>query len=157
MEVNLRDLVAVLMEDYHLMSINHKGMWLQMAIYMEQSALKLQMVVLLNLRLRTLNNSMTTPIMENIGSKSSMTDKQIKFLKELEIIQEQAVNMNISQTNLTKEESLYNVSYDTLVLMMELLDGYRNMVLELSDKDSKEILNKDIQLHDGVVDFLKSF
>ena len=41
--------------------------------------------------------------------------------------------------------------------MMELLDGYRNMVLELSDKDSKEILNKDIQLHDGVVDFLKSF
>ena len=65
--------------------------------------------------------------------------------------------MNISQTNLTKEESLYNVSHDTLVLMMELLDGYRNMVLELSDKDSKEILNKDIQLHDGVVDFLKSF
>ena len=139
------------------MSINHKGMWLQMGIYMEQSALKLQMVVLLNLRLRTLNNSMTTPIMENIGSKSSMTDKQIKFLKELEIIQEQAVNMNISQTNITKEELLYNVSYDTLVLMMELLDGYRNMVLELSDKDSKEILNKDIQLHDGVVDFLKSF
>ena len=86
-----------------------------------------------------------------------MTDKQIKFFKELEIIQEQAVNMNISQTNLTKEESLYNVSHDTLVLMMELLDGYRNMVLELSDKDSKEILNKDIQLHDGVVDFLKSF
>ena len=128
-----------------------------MGIYMEQSALKLQMVVLLNLRLRTLNNSMTTPIMENIGSKSSMTDKQIKFLKELEIIQEQAVNMNISQTNITKEELLYNVSYDTLVLMMELLDGYRNMVLELSDKDSKEILNKDIQLHDGVVDFLKSF
>ena len=139
------------------MSINHKGMWLQMAIYMEQSALKLQMVVLLNLRLRTLNNSMTTPIMENIGSKSSMTDKQIKFFKELEIIQEQAVNMNISQTNITKEELLYNVSYDTLVLMMELLDGYRNMVLELSDKDSKEILNKNIQLHDGVVDFLKSF
>ena len=100
---------------------------------------------------------MTILIMENIGSKSSMTDKQVKFLKELEIIQEQAVNMNISQTNLTKEESLYNVSYDTLVLMMELLDGYRNMVLELSDKDSKEILNKNIQLHDGVVDFLKSF
>ena len=86
-----------------------------------------------------------------------MTDKQIKFLKELEIIQEQAVNMNISQTNLTKEESLYNVSHDTLVLMMELLDGYRNMILELSDKESREILNKDIQLHDGVVDFLKSF
>ena len=100
---------------------------------------------------------MTSPIMKNIGRKSNMTDKQIKFFKELEIIQEQAVNMNISQTNLTKEESLYNVSHDTLVLMMELLDGYRNMVLELSDKDSKEILNKDIQLHDGVVDFLKSF
>ena len=41
--------------------------------------------------------------------------------------------------------------------MMELLDGYRNIVLELSDKESREILNKDIQLHDGVVDFLKSF
>ena len=50
---------------------------------------------------------MTILIMENIGSKSIMTDKQIKFLKELEIIQEQAVNMNISQTNLTKEESIY--------------------------------------------------
>ena len=95
--------------------------------------------------------------MKNIGRKSNMTDKQIKFFKELEIIQEQAVSMNISQSNLTKEELLFNVSYDTVVLMMELLDGYRNMVLELSDKESREVLNKDIQLHDGVVDFLKSF
>lgn len=40
---------------------------------------------------------------------------------------------------------------------MELLDAYRNMNLELSDKESKEVLNKNIQLHDGVTDFLKSF
>ena len=86
-----------------------------------------------------------------------MTDKQALFLQELQIIQEQAVNMNIHQSDLTKEELLFNVSYDTLVLMMELLDGYRNMNLELSDKESKEVLNKKIQLHDGVVDFLKSF
>ena len=86
-----------------------------------------------------------------------MTDKQALFLQELQIIQEQAVNMNIYQSNLTKEELLFNVSYDTLVLMMELLDGYRNMNLELSDKENKEVLNKNIQLHDGVVDFLKSF
>lgn len=86
-----------------------------------------------------------------------MTDKQALFLQELQIIQEQAVNMNIHQSDLTKEELLFNVSYDTLFLMMELLDGYRNMNLELSDKESKEVLNKNIQLHDGVVDFLKSF
>ena len=86
-----------------------------------------------------------------------MTDKQVLFLQELKIIQEQAVNMNIHQSDLTKEELLFNVSYDTLVLMMELLDGYRNMNLELSDKESKEVLNKKIQLHDGLVDFLKSF
>ena len=86
-----------------------------------------------------------------------MTDKQVLFLQELKIIQEQAVNMNIHQSDLTKEELLFNVSYDTLALMMELLDGYRNMNLELSDKESKEVLNKNIQLHDGVVDFLKSF
>ena len=86
-----------------------------------------------------------------------MTDKQALFFQELKIIQEQAVNMNIYQSNLTKEELLFNVSYDTLVLMMELLDGYRNMNLELSDKENKEVLNKNIQLHDGVVDFLKSF
>ena len=86
-----------------------------------------------------------------------MTDKQVLFLQELKIIQEQAVNMNIHQSDLTKEELLFNVSHDTLVLMMELLDGYRNMNLELSDKESKEVLNKNIQLHDGVVDFLKSF
>ena len=86
-----------------------------------------------------------------------MTDKQALFLQELQIIQEQAVNMNIHQSDLTKEELLFNVSYDTLVLTMELLDGYRNMNLELSDKESKEVLNKNIQLHDGVVDFLKSF
>lgn len=86
-----------------------------------------------------------------------MTDKQALFLQELTIIQEQAVNMSIHQSDLTKEELLFNVSYDTLVLMMELLDGYRNMNLELSDKESKEVLNKNIQLHDGVVDFLKSF
>ena len=86
-----------------------------------------------------------------------MTDKQVLFLQELKIIQEQAVNMNIHQSDLTKEELLFNVSHDTLVLMMELLDGYRNMNLELSDKESKEVLNKNIQLHDGIVDFLKSF
>ena len=86
-----------------------------------------------------------------------MTDKQALFFQELKIIQEQAVNMNIHQSDLTKKELLFNVSYDTLVLMMELLDGYRNMNLELSDKESKEVLNKNIQLHDGVVDFLKSF
>ena len=86
-----------------------------------------------------------------------MTDKQALFLQELQIIQEQAVNMNIHQSDLTKEELLFNVSYDTLVLMMELLDAYRNMNLELSDKESKEVLNKNIQLHDGVTDFLKSF
>ena len=86
-----------------------------------------------------------------------MTDKQVIFFQELKIIQEQTVNMNIHQSDLTKEELLFNVSYDTLVLMMELLDGYRNMNLELSDKESKEVLNKKIQLHDGLVDFLKSF
>lgn len=86
-----------------------------------------------------------------------MTDKQALFFQELKMIQEQAVNMSIHQSNLTKEELLFNVSYDTLVLMMELLDGYRNMNLELSDKESKEVLNKNIQLHDGVTDFLKSF
>ena len=86
-----------------------------------------------------------------------MTDKQALFFQELKIIQEQAVNMNIHQSDLTKEELLFNVSYDTLVLTMELLDGYRNMSLELSDKESKEVLNGNIQLHDGVVDFLKSF
>ena len=86
-----------------------------------------------------------------------MTDKQALFFQELKMIQEQVVNMNIHQSNLTKEELLFNVSYDTLVLMMELLDGYRNMNLELSDKESKEVLNKNIQLHDWVTDFLKSF
>ena len=86
-----------------------------------------------------------------------MTDKQVIFFQELKIIQEQTVNMNIHQSDLTKEELLFNDSYDTLVLMIELLDGYRNMNLELSDKESKEVLNKNIQLHDGVVDFLKSF
>ena len=82
-----------------------------------------------------------------------MTDKQVLFLQELKIIQEQAVNMNIHQSDLTKEELLFNVSYDTLVLMMELLDGYRNMNLELSDKESKEVLNGNIQLHDGLLIF----
>ena len=86
-----------------------------------------------------------------------MTDKQALFFQELKMIQEQVVNMNIHQSDLTKEELLFNVSYDTLVLMMELLDGYRNMNLELSDKESKEVLNENIQLHDGVVDFLKLF
>ena len=40
---------------------------------------------------------------------------------------------------------------------MELLDGYRNLNLELSDNESKEFLNKTIELHAGVTDFLKSF
>ena len=49
-----------------------------------------------------------------------MTDKQALFFQELQIIQEQAVNMNIHQSDLTKEELLFNVIYDTMVMKMDL-------------------------------------
>ncbi|NQO43596.1 hypothetical protein HO966_04100 [Streptococcus suis] len=53
-----------------------------------------------------------------------MTEAQNNFLTELKIIQEQAVIMNSGQSNLSESEKLFNVSYDTLYLVMELLDGY---------------------------------
>ncbi|HEM2865880.1 TPA: hypothetical protein U0658_001583, partial [Streptococcus suis] len=52
-----------------------------------------------------------------------MTEAQNNFLTELKIIQEQAVIMNSGQSNLSENEKLFNVSYDTLYLVMELLDG----------------------------------
>ncbi|MBF0776980.1 hypothetical protein BVE84_08265 [Streptococcus azizii] len=86
-----------------------------------------------------------------------MTEAQRKLLIELKVIQEQAVAMNSEQPNLSEKEKLFNVSYDTLYLVMELLDGYRHLNIDLLDKDSHEFLNNKIQLHDEISNFLKSY
>ncbi|HEM5208343.1 TPA: hypothetical protein U1343_000718 [Streptococcus suis] len=86
-----------------------------------------------------------------------MTEAQNNFLTELKIIQEQAVIMNSGQSNLSENEKLFNVSYDTLYLVMELLDGYREINISLLDNDHQEFLNDRIQLHDKIANFLQSY
>ncbi|HFI0102247.1 TPA: hypothetical protein ACGORV_002311 [Streptococcus suis] len=86
-----------------------------------------------------------------------MTEAQNNFLTELKIIQEQAVIMNSGQSNLFENEKLFNVSYDTLYLVMELLDGYRGINISLLDNDHQEFLNDRIQLHDKIANFLQSY
>lgn len=65
--------------------------------------------------------------------------------------------MNSEQSDLSEYEKLFNVSYDTLYLVMELLDGYRSINISVLDNDSQELLNDGIQLHDEIANFLKLY
>lgn len=65
--------------------------------------------------------------------------------------------MNSKQLEISEEEKQFNVSYDTLYLFMELLDGYGNLNVDLIDKNCHELLNYKIQLHDEIANFLKSY
>lgn len=88
-----------------------------------------------------------------------LSSSQELFFNTLHEIQEEVVQTALSKCSCENAERLlYDVTYDTIYSIMELIDGYTkdSLQLDIIEKDSKKSLKENIQLHDVCVDFIKS-
>ncbi|MBO2946221.1 hypothetical protein JJQ72_19825 [Paenibacillus sp. F411] len=88
-----------------------------------------------------------------------LSPSQELFFNTLQEIQEEVVQTAVSKSSCENAERLlYDVTYDTIYSIMELIDGYTKDTLQLDiiEKESKKSLKENIQLHDVCVDFIKS-
>ncbi len=88
-----------------------------------------------------------------------MTELQIMFLENLGTIQNEVINImlcNLNKYNKT-EDILLDVTYEIIIKIMELFDGYydRNLKLDIVNKNTSQSIIEGVQLHDKCVDFLK--
>lgn len=84
---------------------------------------------------------------------------QVLFFEALHEIQEEVVQVSLSKCKGDNADKLlYDVTYDTIYRIMELIDGYRkhNLQLDIIEKESGKSLKENIQLHDVCADFIKS-
>ncbi|AZK46684.1 hypothetical protein [Paenibacillus lentus] len=88
-----------------------------------------------------------------------LSSSQELFFSTLHEIQEEIVQTALSKCSCENAERLlYDVTYDTIYSIMELIDGYTkdDLQLDIIEKESKKSLKENIQLHDVCVDFIKS-
>lgn len=88
-----------------------------------------------------------------------LSSSQELFFNTLHEIQEDVVQTALSKCSCENAERLlYDVTYETIYSIMELIDGYTkdNLQLDIIEKESKKSLKENIQLHDVCVDFIKS-
>ena len=90
-----------------------------------------------------------------------LNPNQEMFFRALHDIQEEVIQIALSKRKCSCENIealLYDVTYDTIFNIMELIDGYTkdNLQLDIIDQDSKKSLKENIQLHDVCVDFIKA-
>ncbi|MCB5237925.1 hypothetical protein AB1L07_08200 [Niallia alba] len=88
-----------------------------------------------------------------------LSSSQELFFNTLHEIQEEVVQTALSKCSCENAERLlYDVTYETIYSIMELIDGYTkdNLQLDIIEKESKKSLKENIQLHDVCVDFIKS-
>ncbi|MFS0592684.1 hypothetical protein AB1L05_13920 [Cytobacillus horneckiae] len=88
-----------------------------------------------------------------------LSSSQELFFTTLQEIQEEVVQIALSKCSCENAERLlYDVTYDTIYSIMELIDGYTkdNLQLDIIEKESEKSLKENIQLHDVCVDFIKS-
>jgi hypothetical protein len=95
----------------------------------------------------------------NILKRSDdMKKEQLIFFSQLQEIQEQII---ASKDNFQEDEieNAYNLTYETIYKVLELIDGYTTdeIKLDLIDKLSGNPIKSNIQLHDQCALFLKSF
>ena len=87
-----------------------------------------------------------------------LSSSQELFFKTLHEIQEEVVQTALSKSSYENAESLlYDVTYETIYHIMEFIDGYTkgNLQLDIIDKETKQSLRENIQLHDVCADFIK--
>lgn len=85
-----------------------------------------------------------------------LSKEQIEFFETLKDIQDNVVNIALCNNTDDIENTLYDVTYETIYRMMELFDGYvkDSIKIELVDVKSGQSISDGIQLHDMCVDFI---
>ncbi|OOM11651.1 hypothetical protein [Clostridium saccharobutylicum] len=90
---------------------------------------------------------------------SELNKLQKDFFNTLNQIQEEAVSIAFGNYKEGDdiEDLLYDVTYNTIYSIMELIDGYVKDSLELDiiDRKNKESLRTGIELHDTCASFVK--
>lgn len=87
-----------------------------------------------------------------------LSSSQELFFNALHEIQEEVVQTALSKCSYENAERvLYDVTFDTIYSIMELIDGYTkdSLQLDIIEMESKKSLKENIQLHDVCVDFIK--
>lgn len=85
-----------------------------------------------------------------------MKKNELIFLEEIAKIQEIVVSTIYNEPNISIEKLAYSISYDTIVMLMELLDGYRGGIkINLFDKLNNSLLFESVELHDKVIEYIK--
>lgn len=88
-----------------------------------------------------------------------MKEVQKEFFETLSSIQDNAVCQALGEYEKTDslEDLLYNATYEVIVSICELLDGYtnNNLQLDLIDKRCNSSLKAGIQMHDVCASYLK--
>lgn len=81
------------------------------------------------------------------------------FFKTLSSIQDNVVYQALAEYKKSDslEDLLYNATYEAIVSICELLDGYTSdkLQLDLIDTNSNESIKEGIQMHDVCADYLK--
>lgn len=84
---------------------------------------------------------------------------QKEFFETLSSIQDNAVFQALGEYNENDslEDLLYNTTYEAIVSICELLDGYTSdkLQLDLIDKKSSESIKTGIQMHDVCANYLR--
>jgi hypothetical protein len=91
---------------------------------------------------------------------SDIQTVQKNFFNALKKLQEEIVYTNLTsyKKDMADELFLFNVTYDVIYRLMELIDGYygdSNLKLDLIDKKSNKSLRTGIELHDACFNYLK--
>ena len=88
-----------------------------------------------------------------------MEKVQKEFFETLSAIQNNAVFQALGEYDKrdSLEDLLFNATYEVIVSICELLDGYTNekLKLDLIDKNSNRSLKAGIQMHDVCASYLK--
>ena len=79
------------------------------------------------------------------------------FWRQLQILQDEIVCSYVSRLEKEKSVDYYEITFDTIYFMLEMIDGYRgsNLGICLVDKESGQIINQDRFLHDRCEKYLR--
>lgn len=86
-----------------------------------------------------------------------LDNEQIAFFEALKEIQDTVVNVALCNNKRDAEDLLYDVTYQTIYSILELIDGHvkENIKLDIIDTKNGKKINSGIQLHDVSVNFIK--
>ena len=92
-----------------------------------------------------------------------LNEFQTDFMHALAAIQEEVVQTSLCQNQMhpSLESILYDATYEVIVRIMELLDGYANTdigkLTVICEKSGERLTqNTNIELHDVVCDYLQA-